>query len=530
MLPTLVQFIECELKADYKLDSTEYQIWSFENTSEKIRRVNTCVNVPTEKEIFLTFTNFDTAKEQTLKQNHSSFIHENRHPEFVENFNPLPLLKQSSPYIRSPVSSATGGNIGTVNVTTFAWKTNNSPTPSGLSCFLPQAYDPVQTTLRGVRNLPSGRVLRVWVADSDWDELDPNLNGKLHPQKVNAILDAFYKPNSNLNIYEKVQKLTGSSEWGEHSYSTLLPANFPYLDLVYYDINCDNVLGGTVGFFFSGNNFLYSVAPYSNESLVLFLDSKFYSNREGSTWEVTDKLPSFSINTIAHELQHMIHFYQKSVLRKLNSNTWFNEMMSMAIEDAIAAYTLGSSNNLIYSSNQGLGRFIRNNDCPLVQWETSISGCDIILNYAHVYSYSAFLLRNYGVNLISAVLQNSEVDHKALDLALKQRGSSFSESFGKFGASLVVNPKKGSFPQGYSFPAFEDPGFFDSGNSLSLPAGDPYIFIQPPKIYDALPEKILPTSNLILHWKKKFSGSLQEDLYLPAKTRVTIVIGTDPRN
>jgi len=148
----------------------------------------------------------------------------------------------------------------------------------------------------------------------------------------------------------------------------------------------------------------------------------------------------------------------------------------------------------------------------------------------NVYSYSAFLLRNYGVNLISVILQNSEVDHRALDLALKQKGSSFSESFGKFGASFVVNPKKGSFPAGYSSPAFEDPSFFGSGNSLSLPEGDPYIFIQPPKIYDALPEKILPTSNLILHWKKKFSGSLQEDLYLPPKTRVTIVIGTDPRN
>lgn len=548
MLPALVQFIECELKPTYLSGSTEYQVWHFENDSDTVRRLNTCINVPSEKEVFMTLTNFDPYKAQSIPggsndpvfKNYAevehnetqSIVHSPRHPSFVQTFNPIEFLQEASPFTRSPVSIATGGGVGTVGTTTFSWKTSDKATPSGQSCYQPgQAYDPVPTTLRGVRNLPTGRVVRVWVADSDWDGVNPDTNGKLHSVKVNAILDAFYPTGTGLNIYEKVRKLTGSSEWGTHSYSTLLPPGYNYIDLVYYDINCDNIIGGTVGFFFSGNNFLNSVVAFSNESLVLFLDSKYFSVKDGTTWEVTDKFPSLSLNTVAHEFQHMVHFYQKSVLKKINSSIWFNEMLSMAVEDAISSHTLGISNSLIYSSTQGLGRFVRSSHCSLIQWNLSHAECDILSDYAQAYSYSALLMRNFGgSSAISSILQNSEVDHQALDLALKEKGSSFRDSLRRLGVSLIINPKKGSSPPGYIFSSLEEANFFSSGVNLNLPAGDPYSFINAPRIYDTLPQTILPGSSITLHWKKKFSGSAQEDLYLPPKTSVSITIGIYPRN
>ena len=45
--------------------------------------------------------------------------------------------------------------------------------------------------------------------------------------------------------------------------------------------------------------------------LIFFMDSAFFAIPEGPTWEVTDYCPSQVIGVLAHEFQHMIHFYQK---------------------------------------------------------------------------------------------------------------------------------------------------------------------------------------------------------------------------
>lgn len=545
MLPALVQFIECELNAVYT-DSTEYQIWHFENNSDTVRRLNTCINVSNPKDIFLTYTNFDLLKNYPIPGGsdspviqkkdfkvESEIFHLQDHPEFVRTFDPMPLLQtESNPSLKNTVSFATGGGVGTVDVTTYAWKTSDSATSSGQSCYIGgQPFDQVQTTLRGIRTLPTGRVARVWVADQDWDALDPNVNGKLHPVKVGAVLDAFHKDGTVLNIYEKVRKITGSEEWGGHNFSTLLNSGFSFIDLVYYDINCDNIIGGTVGFFFSGNNFLNASVAHSNESLVLFLDSKYYTARDGTTWEPTDRFPSLSFNTLAHEFQHMIHFYQKSVRNRQNSAVWFNEMMSMAVEDVISTYTLGTNNSLIFSGSQGLGRFVTSSDCSLNQWNLSSNDCDLLADYAHVYSYSAFLNRNFGGgDLITKILQNTDIDQRGIDRALESNASSFRDSLRRLGASMILNPVKGSYPPGYGFPEFRKADYFGSGMDIHLPAGNPFSFTFPPKIYDSWPANILAGSSVTLNWKKKFSGSAQEDLYLPPRTSVTLTIGVNPKN
>lgn len=531
-------YIKCELNGKYETNSTEYQIWSFENNASSLKRLNICLDVPVEKEVFLSFTNFSTKSSAEISGGSENYqtktlgdstVHEDIHPDFIYKFNPLLYLEEVKGNYTKSVSSATGGGTGIVNVTSYAWKTSDNSTPSGKSCFLNQSYDPVQTTLRGVRSLFNGKTLRVWVADSDWDAVSPNTNGKLHPNKVNAVLDAVADTNG-LSLYEKVLKITGTSEWGEHNFSTVLSSNYPYLDLVYYDINCDNILGGVVGFYFSGNNFLSSSVPHSNESLVLFVDSKYFTQRDDATWEITDKYPSLSLNTIAHELQHMIHFYEKVIKNKKASSTWFNEQLSMGIEEIISSYIQGNQNSIFLSSSIGLGRYAATSDCSLVEWNITSSTCDLIADYSHVLSYSAFLSRNYGVNLISDLLKSSEVDNFALDSVLGKYQSSYRESLHRLGVSMLLNPSKGSIPNGYGFRSLVASDFFGSGQNLSLPDANPYSYLAPPILYDSLPKTIGASSTLNLHWKKNLRGLLNEDIYMPPYTMISIVIGTYPRN
>ena len=66
------------------------------------------------------------------------------------------------------------------------------------------------------------------------------------------------------------------------------------------------------------------------------MDSAYFAVPDGPTWEVTDRGPSVIIGTLAHEFQHMIHFYQKPVVRDADSESWLNEMASEVAEDLIA--------------------------------------------------------------------------------------------------------------------------------------------------------------------------------------------------
>jgi hypothetical protein len=270
--------------------------------------------------------------------------------------------------------------------------------------------DTVPTTLRGqALNVPTSfgnKSLFLWVADDSWETGGTKAN-LVNQSMVNNLIDAFLTAGTDNDIYDWVTAIYGE-EWSSSGFSELI-APTDEIHIVLFDINDDNsTTGGTVGYFWSKDNFRAATVSGSNEKILFALDSVLVATPEGPTWEPSDYWFQECISTLAHEFQHMINFYQRVVERNQSDPVWINEMLSMMTEDLLADklansgprgvdgtdYTAGASGNL-------LGRlpvFNYFNDDPLSLWPdpTSATGTDHARAYAKSYAFGAYLSRTYG--------------------------------------------------------------------------------------------------------------------------------------
>ena len=163
-------------------------------------------------------------------------------------------------------------------------------------------------------------------------------------EMADVLTERFLRPGSGNDIHDWVTAIYGEP-WGPHLYEDLIPPEAAgEIHILLFDIQGDGAPEPgecrIVGFYWGLHNLLRNPeVPHtriSAERLIFFMDSVFMALPEGPTWEVTDRRPSIVISTLAHEYQHMIHFYQKPVLRDARSETWLNEMASEVGEDLIA--------------------------------------------------------------------------------------------------------------------------------------------------------------------------------------------------
>jgi hypothetical protein len=169
---------------------------------------------------------------------------------------------------------------------------------------------------RRFRETINGATLNIWVANDCW-----NAGGTktytITPAMVTALAQEFLLAGSSNDIYDWVTGIYGA-EWGNHSYPEQLIAPDNNITILLFDIDNDNTAfltkGYTSGYFYSKDNFLTSRVSISNERIMFYIDAVAFAYPSGS-WDITDQLPADTVLTLAHELQHMIHFYQKNVLR-----------------------------------------------------------------------------------------------------------------------------------------------------------------------------------------------------------------------
>ena len=184
----------------------------------------------------------------------------------------------------------------------------------------------------------------------------------------------------------------------------------------------------------------------SAERLIFFMDSALFAIPEGLTWEVTDYRPSQVIGILAHEFQHMIHFYQKRVLRGVASPTWLNEMASEVAVDLIAEQMmLNGPRAVAYDDPTAGSPDIRTgrlpiynlfNDVPVTAWYSKIA------NYAINYALGAYLARTYGgAELFSEIVQRDESGIDAIDAALQALGHdvSFAEVLADWAVATLLS-------------------------------------------------------------------------------------------
>ena len=187
------------------------------------------------------------------------------------------------------------------------------------------------------------------------------------------------------------------------------------------------------------------LSPLSNERLIFFMDSPYLASRTGPTWKVTDPRPSVIIGTLAHEFQHMIHFYQKPILRDGSSAAWLNEMASEVAEDLIADKlmidgprgvdyddpTAGEPDNL----RGRLPEYNFFNDIRVTSWE------DDIANYSINYALGAYLARTYGAEVFSRIVQSDAYGVEAIEGALDGMGRdvSFGDIMANWAAATLLS-------------------------------------------------------------------------------------------
>ena len=179
------------------------------------------------------------------------------------------------------------------------------------------------------------RTLNIWVADNCWYVGGTEGAQLVTQSMVDAIADKFLDDGSFNDIYDWVTAMLGA-EWGPHGAADLVLPNGE-ITILLCDIANDNAAGGYVGYFWSKDNYTTEYVPESSERVMFTIDAVSYATGDGS-WDAGDFWPEEIFSTLAHEFQHMIHFYQRGVLRDAmaNGDTWINEMASLVTEDLVA--------------------------------------------------------------------------------------------------------------------------------------------------------------------------------------------------
>lgn len=343
----------------------------------------------------------------------TQFTH-NRNAITVFNNNPPPLLPKTT--IKNSSIPAPNQSSATVG-DTFIFKDYESW----------GSYD-IPATARNVvvdNAVPTSAT--IWVADDSWADGSCEKSYCITQSMVDAVASNFLKTGAENDIYDWVKSVFGNP-WGEHTFDNLIDPSTNDIHILLFDISADNsTSGGIIGFFWAKDNYLQDPSDTyiatSNERLMFYLDSVLLSTPDlDGSWAIDDFWPSAIIGTLAHEFQHMIHFYEKSVTDDAISETWLNEMCSEIAEDIVAnkvniygprgvSYNDGSAG----SSGNTRGRLPLYNLFNYIQvtsWNSYLS------NYSINYALGAYLSRTYGPSLFTDIVQNGDSGTSAIETAI----------------------------------------------------------------------------------------------------------------
>jgi hypothetical protein len=383
-------------------------------------------------------------------------------------------------------------------------------------------------------NTTSGlKTLNIWVSDDSFSTTDDSGCPKqrcVTQSMVDALADTFLKAGTNNDVYDWVTNVYGE-EWGSdaaNKYTNLIGAN-DEITILLTDIDQDDAVnGGTIGFFHSKDNEKPIAASGSNGRVMFYADAVLFAKGDSATqWSINDFWPKEMISTLAHEFQHMIHFYQKTVLLVVGSDdadAWLNEMLSEATEDLIAtkirhtgprgvAYTDGSAG----SNNNGKGRYIdfnQDNTRSLTTWKSSLA------DYAQVNAFGTFLTRNYGgVKVLHDIVHNSKVHEDAVEEAT---GKNFGELLKEWGVAVFLSDHANLAP---GTPTYNTGDFtLDIYNGVTYDLGSINFFnYSPQPSIKTTAGEVKPQGNYYYKIGDNLSGTVTLELNLNGTTEATLI-------
>jgi hypothetical protein len=396
-------------------------------------------------------------------ESEDSTIHVNQIPQIITSFNPHAALMDYGSVNHSFIQLPNANSTAPEN-TDRTWKyLDGNGINQSTNCKLIRksaltAYDGSQ------------RPLQVWVQDGEY------VSGKITPEILNKIISMLQ------NIYPIQTSLAGKA-WGvaDPSFRGAFidddnEAQLQPLNIVFVNISPNDGTGwGLLGYFWSINDFrlganqaCLSLCQYSNEALAIFVntDTLYAADSKNSGGEEDQR------STVAHELTHLISFYQRTVAHGNNKldpsySTAMSETTAMMMEDVLATrinpntsvnggfHAIRDTRFKTWLSSGGSGYGF---NCDITAFGSDCNENSTYIGYSESGSFGAYLLRHYGLAFYKHLLQDipaaGHADQASLiNSALAAVGSKdyFGLVLRRFGASLAGVPPVGQ-PEFYGYP------------------------------------------------------------------------------
>jgi len=279
-----------------------------------------------------------------------------------------------------------------------------------------------QATLRA-----AGQFSNIWIMDENYGSGGGKKVTTAQAQTLAAKFDLIYPIETNLLGYEY-----GGEPGGDGGRD-----GDPKIQILVYSIvNASGVV--QAGGFFWSKDFYAQIfndllGYKTNLAEILYVDASQVNNS-----------PDYTYSLLVHEFQHMINFNVKFVKQGKNSETWYNEMLSLMAEDIIAPLIGIGPANWEHPINQKIPTFLNNYHLAgITEWGTGTPN-QLSAYYAKGYAFGAYLLRNYGgASLLQEMLANNSTNIASVTAALRtvneQSGLSFEEAFRRYGEAMVFS-------------------------------------------------------------------------------------------
>ena len=169
------------------------------------------------------------------------------------------------------------------------------------------------------------------------------------------------------------------------------------------------------GYFSSEDEFPQAISPYSNERQMIYINLASGIGQPGT---------SAYNSTIAHEFQHMIHWFWHP-----GDDSWQNEGMSVVAQHLNGYSVQGMDDALLARPNTMLGGWIGDNETDFIR-------------YGAGYLFLSYLADHYGgYEILRKMLTTPEQDPVNVDAALETTGTKdrFNDVFGKYALANLLN-------------------------------------------------------------------------------------------
>jgi len=180
----------------------------------------------------------------------------------------------------------------------------------------------------------------------------------------------------------------------------------------------EQLKSGNGGYFSTSNGYSKTLAPDSNEREMVVISTDSVSSQYTKIF-------------LAHELQHLVSFNQKELLRDVTEDVWLNELRSEY------SVTLTGYNNVFNNSNleRRAETFFDNPSDSLTEWP------NVSLDYSSVALLAEYISDQYGAGFLRETLQTNLGGISSINSALASRDASerFVDVFAGWMAANYIN-------------------------------------------------------------------------------------------